>query len=71
MLKVRIGKTHPDSLSSYAITGGLDAGMLKKAIAESHLPNFFHRACIQTHLGCVNAVEPAETRADNSSLTHD
>jgi len=62
MLKVRIGETHPDSLSNYVMADGLDAGLLKKAIGESHLPNFFHRTCIQTQLDCVNTVEPAEIK---------
>lgn len=70
MLKVRISETHPDSLLSYVMADGLDAGMLKKAIGEGYPQNFFHRTCIQTHLDCVNKVEPAETRAGNFSLTH-
>lgn len=57
MLKVRIGETHPDSLSSYAITAGLDAGILKKTVGEGNPPDFFHRTCIQKHLDCVNSVE--------------
>jgi len=44
------------------MTDRLDAGILKKTVGEGNSPNFFHRVCIQTHLDCVNMVEPAEIK---------